>query len=88
MFLGPRPLPLAGLVVLRTGELQTVLARWRLCRPVQVQLGQTMVTAVTIHIRGTTFPGARRRDASRSCLVLRGRSGGDGGVRNNRTFLR
>lgn len=55
MFLGSRPLLLAGRVVLRTGKLQTVLARWRLCHPVHVQLGQTTVTAATIHIPGTTF---------------------------------
>jgi hypothetical protein len=56
MFLGSRPLPLAGRVVLRTGKLQTVFARWRLCHSVHVQLSQTTVTAATIHIPGTTFP--------------------------------
>ena len=48
MFLGSRPLPLAGRVVLRTGKLQTVFARWRLCHSVHVQLSH--VTAATIRI--------------------------------------
>jgi hypothetical protein len=72
MFLGSRPLPLAGRVVLRTGKLQTAFARWRLCHSVHVQLSQTTVTAATIHIPGTTFPGCVARHHGRASSSVAG----------------
>jgi hypothetical protein len=81
------PTQSVSLVLYKRGDNGQVAPR-RLKHPVQRRLDQATVTAVTIHIPDTKTPGARRRDASRWCLVFRGRSGGDGGVMKDVASMR
>jgi hypothetical protein len=56
VFLGPRPLQLAGVALTSTGQLQAVFACAQLCRPVHLRVDQATLSATDIHIPSTTLP--------------------------------